>query len=174
MQAVKRKTKKEAPSTPAERRAAQATHALRVENLVGYNLRRAYGIQMQRFRSVFAPHGIRPVQLSILGILYENPRMKQSELGNMLEIKRANIVTLLDQLERRQLIEPRTAGTDRRTRVLQLTPAGQRLAGELLELHARLEEDLAERLGTRERDQLLRLLKKFRALQTSPYLDDDD
>jgi DNA-binding MarR family transcriptional regulator len=170
---VKKRTKKDAPSTPAQRHAAQATHALRVENLVGYNLRRAYGIQMQRFRSVFAPHGIRPVQLSILGILYENPQLKQTELGKLLKIKRANIVTLLDQLERRRLIARRKVEADRRTRVLQLTPAGQKLTAELLEMHARLEEDLAERLGARQRDQLLSLLKRFRTLQTSPYLDDE-
>ncbi|HEY5567122.1 MAG TPA: MarR family transcriptional regulator [Gammaproteobacteria bacterium] len=170
---MKTHKKKQDASTPSERRAAHRTHALRVENLVGYNLRRAYGIQMQRFRSVFAPHSIRPVQLSILGLIYENPRMKQSELGRALEIKRANIVTLLDQLERRHLIERRRASTDRRSLILQLTPAGKKLTAELLELHARLEENLAEHLGARERDQLLNLLKKFRGLQTSPHLDYD-
>jgi DNA-binding MarR family transcriptional regulator len=160
-------------STPAERHATQATHALRVENLVGYNLRRAYGIQTQRFLSVFAPYRIRPVQLSILGLIHEKSGLKQSELGKVLQIKRANIVTLLDQLERRNLIERRKVRTDRRSRALTLTPAGQKLAVELLKMHARLEEDLAQHLGIRERDELLTLLKKFRGLQTSPYLDYD-
>ncbi len=165
---------KEATSTREERRAAQSSHALRVDNLVGYNLRRAYGVQMQRFRAVFAPHSIRPIQLAILGIIYENPGMKQADLGRMLQIERANIVTLLDQLERRRLIERRTGTSDRRARLLQLTATGRKLTAELLEQHALLEEDLAQQLGESERDTLLKILRKFRTLPTSPYVDDED
>jgi DNA-binding MarR family transcriptional regulator len=171
---VKKKPRaKQSPSTPEQRRAAQQTHALRLENLVGYNLRRAYGVQMQRFRAVFAPLSIRPVQLSILGLIHENPGLTQSDLGKALQIERANVVTLIDQLERRRLVERRPGRTDRRARELQLTPIGRKLAADLLERHARLEEDLAEKLGPEERDMLLRILKKFRALQTSPYFDDE-
>jgi DNA-binding MarR family transcriptional regulator len=55
--------------------------------------------------------------------------------------------------------------------VLQLTPAGRKLVVELIDLHQRLEEHLAESLGQRDRDQLIRLLKKFRQLNTAPELD---
>lgn len=161
------------PRTRAKLRKTKA-NGLGLEDLLGYNLRRAHGVQRQRFAAVFAPYRIRPVQLSILGLIYEQPRLKQADLGRRLDIKRANIVTLLDELERRNLIERKQAHTDRRSHMLQLTPAGRRLTAELLDLHARLEANLAEHLGLRERDQLLRLLKKFRELQTSPYLDYDE
>jgi DNA-binding MarR family transcriptional regulator len=158
-------------SADSQRRGGRQPNGLDLENLIGYNLRRAHGVQLQRFRAVFAPLSIRPVQLSILGLIYEHGRLRQSELGRALDIKRANIVSLLDELERRKLIERQPAHTDRRSLVLLLTPAGRKLTKELLELHERLEEDLAKHLGTRERDQLLRLLKAFRKLQTSPGLD---
>lgn len=144
--------------------------SLELDNLIGYNLRRAHGVQRARFAAVFAPHSIRPVQLSILGTIYDNPGMKQAELGRALEIQRANIVTLLAELERRKLISRRPSRTDRRAHVLQLTPAGKKLTAELLELHARLEADLAQCLGAGERDRLLELLQKFRALETAPEL----
>ena len=171
---VKKRGKQSTRSAGPEARTRQKGNALELDNLLGYNLRRAHGVQLQRFTSVFAPYRIRPVQLSILGLIHENPRLKQSELGRALDIKRANIVTLLDELERRNLIARRPARTDRRSYVLQLTPAGKKLTAQLLDLHARLEENLADHLGVRERDQLLRLLKKFRQLQTAPYMDYDE
>ena len=145
--------------------------ALGLDDLLGYNLRRAHGVQRQRFNSVFAPYRIRPVQLSILGLMYEAPKLKQAELGRALDIKRANVVTLLRELENRNLITRRRTRADRRSHVLHLTPAGKKLTQELLDLHARLEADLGERLGARDREQLLRLLKKFRRLQKAPYLE---
>jgi DNA-binding MarR family transcriptional regulator len=169
---AKHQKKKSRSAPTASKR--KGDNGLALEDLVGYNLRRAHGVQRQRFMAVFAPYRIRPVQLSILGLIHENPRIKQAELGRKLDIKRANIVTLLDDLERRKLIERRPARSDRRSHVLQATPAGRKLTTELLVLHKRLEANLAEHLGASERDQLLRLLKKFRQLQTEPYLDYDE
>jgi len=145
-----------------------------LEDVLGYNLRRAHAVQRARFAAVFAPHSIRPVQLSVLGIIHNNPRLKQADLGRALEIKRANIVTLLDELEERKLITRSRAQGDGRAHVLQLTPAGRKLVVELLDLHTRLEEHVVESLGVRERDLLLKLLKKFRQLNMSPELHDDD
>jgi DNA-binding MarR family transcriptional regulator len=166
---------KKTTSQPPVRGESQATgRKLGLENLIGYNLRRAHGVQIQRFTSVFAPHGIRPVQLSILGLIYEHPRMKQADLGRALDIKRANIVTLLHELEERNLVVRRPARTDRRSHVLELTPAGKKLTAHLLDLHARLENDLMQCLGKRQSEQLLRLLKQFRKLETGPALDYDE
>lgn len=147
---------------------------LGLEDLLGYNLRRAHGIQRARFASVFAPHRIRPVQLSILGLLHEQVKLKQSELTKTLDIKPANIVTLLNELEQRNLIVRRPTSTDRRSRALQLTSAGKKLTGELLALHASLERSLSAYLGDADRDELLRLLKKFRGAHTAPQIDYDD
>ncbi len=168
---MKKRQDRAAAAAPVEARRPEK--ALHLDNVLGYNLRRAHGVQRQRFNSVFAPYRIRPVQLAILGLIYERTRLKQADLGRALDIKRANIVTLLDELEQRNLIVRRPERTDRRSRALELTPAGKRLTAELLDLHTRLEQSAVEHLGQRDRDQLLRLLQKFRKLQTSPYLDYD-
>jgi DNA-binding MarR family transcriptional regulator len=169
-----KRTKKRARARASATQTKPPLQKFELENVLGYNLRRAHGVQRQRFAAVFAPHSIRPVQLSVLGLILNNPRLKQAELGRALDIKRANIVTLLDELEGRKLITRTRAHGDGRAHVLQLTPAGRKLAVELLDLHTRLEEHLAESLGPRDRDLLLRLLKKFRELNTSPELDYDD
>ena len=66
----------------------------------------------------------------------------------------------------------RPSDNDRRAHVVTLTAAGIKFTVRLLDLHRRLEEDLSRSLGLRERDQLLRLLKKFRRLAPEPDLSD--
>lgn len=139
---------------------------------MGYNLRRAHGVQKQRFAAVFGPLGIRPVTLTALGTIYDNPGITQADLGKKLNIKRANMVPVMAELESRGLIARRPSATDRRAHLVALTPAGAKLTLKLLDMHRRLEDDLARELGPRERDQLLQLLKRFRKLATQPELDD--
>ncbi len=145
-----------------------------LEDLVGYNLRRAHGLQKQRFATVFAVHGIRPASLSALGTIFDHAGITQTELGKKLHMKRANIVPLLAELEDRALVERRTSADDRRSQLVFLTPAGKKFTREMLELHRQLEDDLARNLGLRERDQLVQLLKKFRRLAPEPEIDEEE
>jgi DNA-binding MarR family transcriptional regulator len=138
---------------------------------MGYNLRRAHGVQKARFAAIFAPLGIRPVTLSVLGTIYDNHGITQAELGKKLNIKRANMAPVMAELEGRGLIARRPSDNDRRAHVVSLTPAGLKFTVKVLELHRRLEADLAKNLGPSERNQLLALLKRFRKLGTEPELD---
>jgi DNA-binding MarR family transcriptional regulator len=141
---------------------------------MGYNLRRAHGVQKARFAAVLGPLGIRPVTLSVLGTMYDNPGITQADLGKKLNIKRANMAPVMAELQGRGLIARRQSDSDRRAHVVSLTPAGLKFTRQVLNLHKRLEDDLVKALGLRERDQLLHLLKRFRKLGTEPELDGDD
>ena len=141
---------------------------------MGYNLRRAHGVQKQRFAAVFGPLSIRPLTLSLLGAIYDTPGITQAELGKKLQIKRANMAPVMAELESRGLIARRPSDNDLRGRAASLTPAGTKFTVKLLDLHRRLEDDLCTALGLRERDDLLKLLKKFRGLSVEPDLGDLD
>ena len=84
----------------------------------------------------------------------------QRELARRLHYDPSNITSLADSLEARGLIERRADASDRRFRLLALTPAGERL-------RATLEERLAQppaflrRLTPAEQKQLLQLLTKI-------------
>ena len=160
--------------TGSKRRGAaqRLAFGLGLENLVGYNLRRAYAVQKQRFAAAFGPLGIRPVTWSVLGTIYDSPGITQADIGKRLNIKRANIVPVMVELEGRALIVRRVSTRDRRAHVVALTPLGKRFTVKLLALHELLEKDLIRGLGLRERDQLLELLKKFRRLAPEPDLSD--
>lgn len=142
-----------------------------IDAYVGYNLRRAATRQRERFRSVFAPYDIRPVQLTALTLIYYNSGLRQAALGRALDMKRANVVTLLDQLEHRGFAERRPAVNDRRSYEIHLTPKGRKLTAELLALHEKLEADLARSLGEQNVERMLETLIKFRRVSPAPKLD---
>ena len=119
---------------------------------------------------MFEPYDIRPVQLSALALILNNMPISQTALGEALEIKRANVVTLLGQLENRGLVMRQQAATDRRSHVLYLTPSGKALTTKLLALHAKLEADLARSLGQDELKSLVVLLRAFRSVDSKPKI----
>lgn len=144
-----------------------------LEGLIGFNLRLAYNIQVQRFAAVGGAFNIRPAQFAILVMTYYQPDLKQMELTKALRKQHANVVTLLSELENRGLIDRVSSGDDKRSRVLHLTPAGKKLTEKMLERRDRLEENFRETFGERDRAQLLKLLKKFRRLNPDPDIDID-
>ena len=154
--------------------AATGAFGLGLENLIGYNLRRAHGVQKRRFTSVFEQLEVRPVTLSLLGTVYDHPAITQTELGERLNIKRANMVPLLAELGARGLIVRRPCDSDRRAQRVTLTVAGRKFTAKLLEMHQRLEDDLVRALGARESQLLVQLLKKFRELSAEPDIADLD
>jgi DNA-binding MarR family transcriptional regulator len=84
----------------------------------------------------------------------------QRELARRLHYDPSNINALADSLEARGLIERRSDASDRRLRLLALTPEGERLR---TTLEARLAQPPAflDRLTPAEKKQLLALLAKI-------------
>ena len=83
----------------------------------------------------------------------------QRELARRLHYDPSNITTLADSLEARGLIERRADASDRRFRLLALTPEGEGLRSTLEERLARPPRFL-DRLTPTEQKQLLQLLAK--------------
>jgi DNA-binding MarR family transcriptional regulator len=111
------------------------------------------------------------VQLTVLVLIRGNMPVRQSDLGRTLEMKRGNVVTLLDDLIRRGLVVRRPAEDDRRSNLLTLTARGISLTDELMTLHGKLEQDLAKNFGKPELVRLVELLHAFRNLDPEPRLD---
>jgi DNA-binding MarR family transcriptional regulator len=83
----------------------------------------------------------------------------QRELARRLHYDPSNITALADSLEARGLVERRTDASDRRFRLLALTPEGERLRASLEKLLAQPPHFL-DRLTLAEQKQLLQLLAK--------------
>ena len=79
---------------------------------------------------------LRPLNVSaagglVLGILRDHGPMSPSELGERLIVTRATVTGLLDSLEQRGFVRRSANPTDRRSLVVQITPAGLTVLQEL-------------------------------------------
>ena len=142
-----------------------AENGLRTETTtgaVGYRLRRAQLSVFQTFLAFFDEFKLRPAEFSVLVLIHDNPGRKQTEIAEVLGIKRANFVTLVHGLEERGLVERLPSAQDKRANALHLTEAGERFLGTAQARHAQLEAETVSRLGgPAARDKLLSLLDRL-------------
>jgi DNA-binding MarR family transcriptional regulator len=113
-----------------------------------------------QFRTL-APFDIRPAQYSVLVLVGANPGRSQSDIGDALDVERARLVRLLDELEQRGLVQRLPSATDRRSHALFLTGPGGKFLARIKALAARHETNVESTVGVRRRKQLLGLLKEF-------------
>jgi DNA-binding MarR family transcriptional regulator len=148
------------------RRARRARRDIEIDVLtghLGYYLRRAQIWVFQDFIRSLSVLDIRPAQYSVLIVVGANPGLSQAELADKLAIERAGLVHMLDQLEKRGLIERLPSPVDRRTHALQLTREGQKTLKRAKALAAKHEARLREKIGADAHDELLRVLGAFGA-----------
>ncbi len=126
--------------------------------LSGYMLRRAQFAAFNDFLRFFDDLGVRPVQYAVLTVIDRNPGLKQAQVSEALGIKRANLVAILDALERRGLARREAVATDRRSYALRLTDKGESLMRELRARSDAHEKRLSGIIGEDGRRELLKLL----------------
>jgi DNA-binding MarR family transcriptional regulator len=105
------------------------------------------------------PAGIRTSQFSILARLLEEGPLSVSHLAGRLAMDRTTLARDLRPLERRGLVSV-SVGADRRVRMAELTPAGNRLVDEVRPLWKQVQRDVRSQLGT---DRVARLMDELRA-----------
>jgi DNA-binding MarR family transcriptional regulator len=128
---------------------------------VGYLMRRAQIWIFQDFIRTLAEVDIRPAQYSVLLVIEANHGLSQSAISQTLGIERARLVRLLDTLEARKFVQRRASRADRRSHVLSLTAQGRSALDRIKALADEHEQRLAQRVGSRNRKTLLRLLSVF-------------
>ncbi len=139
-----------------------------LDDSVGYLLRRAQVLVFQRFFELFGEVDIRPGQYSVLTVIERNPGLRQTQVGEALGIKKANLVAMIDDLERRDLARRLPAANDRRSHALHLTPKGSALMARLHQLNARLDQSLSQSLGIDDRQRLCRTLRRLAVQNGNP------
>jgi MarR family transcriptional regulator, lower aerobic nicotinate degradation pathway regulator len=104
------------------------------------------------------PLDLSPRAWGVLSTLAEAGPLSQIELARTLSIDRTAMVYLLDELEERGLVERIRNPDDRRSFLIHLTPAGEKLQRRAARALAGQAERLLEPLSAAEREQLVALL----------------
>ena len=115
----------------------------------------------RRFHEVLVPLELEPGEFALLRAVAANEGEPQNALAERLHISPSWMVAIVDQLERRELLERRPHARDRRVRNLHLTAAGKKLLRKA-ERHAqRFDRQVTEPLSETELRQLLDLLDRI-------------
>ncbi|MEG3085991.1 MarR family winged helix-turn-helix transcriptional regulator [Sphingomonas sp. PB4P5] len=134
-----------------------------LSHLLGYHLRRASGAFALDFHEAMNGTGMRQVLVGILAIVEANPGVNQGSVGTALGIKRANMVSLINELVDAGLLARIVAPEDRRAFSLTLTESGQAMLKDCtVRIEAHEARMLADLSGA-ERQTLLELLGRIEA-----------
>ncbi|WP_051013901.1 MarR family winged helix-turn-helix transcriptional regulator [Pararhodospirillum photometricum] len=132
-----------------------------LDDLVGYHLRRASIVDLQGASAALEAVRSRPVPFSVLSCIVERPGISAAEICRVLGMQRANIVSILAELEERGLFLREADSRDNRIQRLFPTRHGQDVAAQGIERVAQHEEVLLQHLSVEERHELRRLLAKI-------------
>lgn len=127
----------------------------------GYGMKRAFNAIQTDVNATLAPFDLRMVTFSALVVIVDNPGLRQSQLADLLSIERPNLVVIVDELERRELITRERATDDRRAYALQVTLAGRRLHDKALAAVRAHEARMTAGLTEAERAELIRMLGRI-------------
>lgn len=146
--------------------------ALRLDllpGLIGYQLRLAQLSIFNDFAAELKDFDISPGRFGVLVLISANPGMTQSLLASATQLDRSTMVTVIDQLEARGLVERRASPTDRRSNALVLTEEGEKLLKQLKRRIKQHETRIANTMTAEETATLVGLLTRIRThLQESP------
>jgi len=133
----------------------------KLDELLGYHLRKAQQIAFQSFAEALAGENMSPGQLGVLLVVAANPGVNQTTVGNAMGIDRSTLVAVLDRMEERDLLARTPSPTDRRSHALVLTEGGKRFLAAILPRIERHERNFARALSKEERRKLIELLARI-------------
>lgn len=115
----------EPAGTPPAQTPKQTDMLLR--QFIGYNMKRTYLRIQEDMAATLEPLGLRIGTFSALAVVMGSPGISQTQLSEVLNIKRSGVVVLVDELEQAGALARKPVRTDRRAYALQVTAAGKQL-----------------------------------------------
>ncbi len=151
-------------AAPARDRGADATHGdgvagYALDEQVGFVLRRVH----QRHSSIFQEHmaDLTPMQWAALVKLREADALSQNHLGRLTAMDAATMQGVVRRLMARDLLSRRADPVDRRRLLLCLTAKGIAVVDSMLPGAFAITRETLSPLAPKERDVLLRLLRRL-------------
>jgi DNA-binding MarR family transcriptional regulator len=94
------------------------------------------------FVAALADLGLKPRHLRLLVLVDRAPGLNQRELARQLDVDAGNLIAVLDRLEADGLLERTRDASDRRQRLVSLTPKGRRVLADAQRATAAVEAEV--------------------------------
>ena len=114
----------------------------------------------RRFAEKIAAIDLYPPLFRVLNVVDAAEGQSQQAIGEAIQAPPSRMVAIVDELERRGLVERRPDPSDRRVRALYLTAAGRDLLERGREIAAEHEAALTRGMSAADRKKLIALLQK--------------
>jgi DNA-binding MarR family transcriptional regulator len=128
---------------------------------VAFNLSSLGYAVSKGFKGVLVPFELHPREFAVLRAVSVQEGQTQQALGDDLQIPRSRMVSIVDELESRGLLERHPNPADRRVRQIHLTAAGREVLEQAFEQAVAYERQVTEPLSADEREQLVELLDRI-------------
>jgi DNA-binding MarR family transcriptional regulator len=112
-----------------------------------------------RVPAIAAHCGLTSAQCHVLRLLRPETALPMRDLADRLGCDASNVTGIVDRLEARGLVERRAANSDRRVRMLVLTPAGMGLRAQVVERLGEPPEPIV-RLSAQDQQALCAILRR--------------
>ena len=132
-----------------------------LESLIGYNARRAALAIIEEFLERMAVYGLKPVDFSVMSVIAHNPGVTSRQLCASLNILPPNLVSLIQSLDSRGLVERLPHPHDGRAVGLHPTKKGKALMVQAEATASELERNVGGKLTPNQAQTLVTLLQKI-------------
>ena len=132
-----------------------------LESLIGYNARRAALAIIEEFLERMAVYGLKPVDFSVMSVIVHNPGVTSRQLCASLNILPPNLVSLIQSLDSRGLVERLPHPHDGRAVGLHPTKKGRTLMVQAEATASELEKNVGGKLTPTQAQTLVTLLQKI-------------
>lgn len=129
------------------------------------NIRRASRAITQHYDAALKPSGLKVTQFSLLRAISRAGTAKITELADQLVLDRTTLTRNFKPLQRRRFIKVLT-GEDRRVREVSLTIPGREAMERALPLWEKAQEQVRQRLGSKQMRDLLAALSMIELIAT--------
>ncbi len=126
----------------------------RIEDTIRQRLREQFGITLPRF--------------DLMAQLEREPKgLSMGELSRRMMVTGGNVTSIVDQLEKEQLVQRQPQPGDRRAYAVHLTPAGREAFSAMAIAHESWIVELLSPLATQQQEQLFQLLATLKTGKAS-------
>jgi len=126
----------------------------------------------RRAAEFLRPFGLTDVQFNFLMLLQHQSSpgsgLSQAQLSSMMLVNRADVTSLVDRMEKADLVTRTAAPSDRRCNIIRLTDRGRRILAQIEPLYADEVRRIMARLNDKEQTKMMQALEKIRATIAVP------
>ena len=130
-----------------------------LRGFVGYHMKRAFNVIQADLIRTLKPFELRMLTYTALILIVDNPGLRQSQLADAMDIERPNLVVIVDELERRELITRDRSEHDRRAYSLKATLAGRQLCEKAVAAVTAHEQRLLRGLDDEARESVVNAMR---------------